>query len=567
MLYWPDLHPRGSCVVGNLPGTPNWHSFPNVNTIANHLVRRFRELGVEEAFGIVGDFALRMFGALEEENFHVLVTSDEQGAGFAADTYARIKGFGVVAITYGAGGLKVANAAANAWAEQVPLLILSGSPGVGERAGNPMLHHKVKDFDTQYRVFEDLTCAQAVLTTGDTATNEIDRVIRIMLEQQRPGYIEVPRDLIGEIVDPPDFDIIPSPPTLDEGALADALADVLNELTIAKSAAIHAGALVYRRGVEDALFTLATSTNMHVATSSLGRGVFPERHELGLGVYMGAVSPESIVSRIENVDLTLSVGVLQTDLTLGGFTADLDADHQILINDTEVKVHRRTYLNVPIGAFLPALSAAVKDAGIGFASDPIPLDPVFIPANVDLTVERSIEAIESHIDERHGLLLDPGEALFSSVDMRVPTWAHGSAYYATMGYAVPGALGAGKASPAHRPVVIVGDGAFAMTGLELSACAFHGVPVIVIVLDNEGYGTQRPLLDGAFNDIPALAAENLPAVFGLGQGRLARTEVELDQALTEAMASDELFIIRAALPKTVRSAGLTRLGAALSKKV
>ena len=539
----------------------------NTTTIANHLVRRFRELGVHEAFGIVGDFALRMFGALRDEDFHVLVTSDEQGAGFAADAYARIKGFGVVAITYGAGGLKVTNAAANAWAEQVPLLILSGSPGMGERAGDPMLHHKVKDFDTQYRVFQDLTCAQAVLTTGDTATNEIDRVIRTMLEEQRPGYIEVPRDLIGQIVDPPDFDIIPTPPVLDEAALADALADVMSELTVAKSAAIHAGALVYRRGVEDALFDLATKSKMHVATSSLGRGVFPERHELGLGVYMGAVSPQSIVSRIENVDLTLSIGVLQTDLTLGGFSASLDADHEIIIADTEVKVHRRTYVNVPLWAFLPALSQAVVQAGITFTSNPIPVDQPFIATDENLTVERTIAAIESHIDERHGLLLDPGEALFSSVDMRVPTWAHGSAYYATMGYAVPGALGAGKASPEHRPVVIVGDGAFAMTGLELSACAFHGIPAIVVVLDNEGYGTQRPLLEGAFNDIPALAAEKLTEVFGLGQGRLALTEHQLDEALTEAMASEELFIIRAALPKTARSAGLTRLGEALAKRV
>ncbi|CAB4910108.1 unannotated protein [freshwater metagenome] len=539
----------------------------NTTTIANHLVRRFRELGVHEAFGIVGDFALRMFGALGDEDFHVLVTSDEQGAGFAADAYARIKGFGVVAITYGAGGLKVTNAAANAWAEQVPLLILSGSPGMSERAGDPMLHHKVKDFDTQYRVFQDLTCAQAVLTTGDTATNEIDRVIRTMLEEQRPGYIEVPRDLIGQIVDPPDFDIIPTPPVLDKAALADALADVMNELTIANSAAIHAGALVYRRGVEGALFSFATGTNMHVATSSLGRGVFPERHELGLGVYMGAVSPHSIVSRIENVDLTLSIGVLQTDLTLGGFTADLDEDHEIMIADTYVKVHRRTYNNVPLWAFLPALSAAVSDGSIQFTSNPIPMDPPFTPHENELTVERTIAAIESHVDERHGLLLDPGEALFSSVDMRVPTWAHGSAYYATMGYAVPGALGAGKASPDHRPVVIVGDGAFAMTGLELSACAFHGIPAIVIVLDNEGYGTQRPLLEGPFNDIPTLAAEKLTDVFGVGQGRLVRTERELDQALTEAMNSNELFIIRAALPKTGRSAGLTRLGEALAKRV
>ena len=140
-------------------------------TVAHHLVRRLHELGVNEAFGIVGDFALRLFGALQDEGLPILVTTDEQGAGFAADAYARINGFGVVAVTYGAGGLKVANAAANAWAEQVPLLILSGAPGMDERAGDPMLHHKVKGFDTQLRVFEDLTCAQAVLS-GSACTEK-----------------------------------------------------------------------------------------------------------------------------------------------------------------------------------------------------------------------------------------------------------------------------------------------------------------------------------------------------------------------------------------------------------
>ena len=536
-------------------------------TIAHHLVARLRELGVTEAFGIVGDFALRLFGELQNEGLPILVTTDEQGAGFAADAYARLKGFGVVAVTYGAGGLKVANAAANAWAEQVPLLILSGSPGISERAGDPMLHHKVKGFDTQLRVFEDLTCAQAVLSSRHTAADEIDRVLRTMLEQQRPGYIEVPRDMAHAEVDAPDFDITPAPAMLDEGALQDALDDLMAELRAASTAAIHVGALVRARACQASLFDLATSAMLPVATSSLGRGVFPEQHALGLGLYMGAVSPDSIVRRVEDVDLLLSVGVMHTDLTLGAFTAHLDPRREVIIADNEVSVHRRTYRNVPISVFLPALARAVAAEGLQFPHDPMPDHPTFAPADAPITVERAVRAIESHLDERHGLLLDPGEALFSSVDMRVPAWAHSSAYYATMGYAVPGALGAAKADPDHRPVVIVGDGAFAMTGLEIASCAFHHVPVIVIVLDNQGYGTQRPMLDGSFNDIPSLAAEELTRVIGTGQSRLVRTEQEMDEALAAAVASDEVFIIRVVLPKLARSAGLTRLGEALAKRM
>ena len=156
-------------------------------TIASHLVRRFRERGVDRGFGIVGDFALRLFGALEDEGFPIHVTCDEQGAAFAADAYARLRGFGVAAATYGVGGLKMANAVAGAWAEQVPLLMLSGAPGVAERKGEPLLHHRVKDFDTQLRVFSDLTVIQEVLNNPHTAADQIDAVISRMISDQRPG--------------------------------------------------------------------------------------------------------------------------------------------------------------------------------------------------------------------------------------------------------------------------------------------------------------------------------------------------------------------------------------------
>lgn len=121
----------------------------STTTIANHLVRRFKECGADEGFGIVGDFALKLFDRLHQLDFPILVTADEQGAAFAADAYARLRHFGVCAVTYSVGGLKVANATAGAWAENVPLLILSGSPGIAERKNDPLLHHRVKNFNTQ----------------------------------------------------------------------------------------------------------------------------------------------------------------------------------------------------------------------------------------------------------------------------------------------------------------------------------------------------------------------------------------------------------------------------------
>jgi len=535
-------------------------------TIPDHLIRRFHEVAVEQAFGIVGDFALRLFSELSNRGFSVLVTTDEQGAGFAADAYARIRGFGVVATTFGVGGLKVANAAANAWAERVPLLILSGAPGVVERKGEPMLHHRVKDFDTQLRVFTDLTCAQAVLNSPHNAASEIDRVIQTMISTQRPGYIEVPRDAVTWEIDTSAENIDPDLPPVDAEAQREAIEAVLALLRGSDSAAIHAGASVERRDLGSALFDLATSLGIPVATSSLARGCFPERHELGLGVYLGALSPDDVVQRIEGADVLLSLGVLQTDLTLGAFTANIDHHRLILATDTEVTVGYCTFKDVPLWSFLPALVEASKAESFTITHDPITPHDKFVPTKALNSVERTIAAIESHIDSRHSLLLDPGEALFSSVDMRVPTYAHASAYYATMGYAVPAALGAGIADPNRRPVVLVGDGAFAMTGLEVAACAFHHVNAIFVVLDNSGYGTQRPILDGPFNDIPSLAVENLPSLIETGLGWKVTTESELDRALSTAVASDHVSVVRVMLSKYARSPALSRLGAALAAK-
>jgi indolepyruvate decarboxylase len=252
---------------------------------------------------------------------------------------------------------------------------------------------------------------------------------------------------------------------------------------------------------------------------------------------------------------------------MGAFTAHLDPHRHIDAQDTEVTIGLRTYKDVPLWAFLPALAEAASGQGEEVTSPVHPRPGFIAEPGTPLSVARVIAAVDAHLDDRHGLLVDPGECLFASVDLTAPHWCLASAYYATMGYAVPGALGAGIAAPDLRPVVLVGDGAFAMTGLEAATAAFHGVNPVILILDNHGYGTQRPMKDGAFNDIPALKGEHLPTVFGTGRGWLANTEDELDAALTGAMASDELCIVRAVVPQGDRSPALLRLTDALGKRV
>ena len=188
-------------------------------------------------------------------------TCDEQGAGFAADAYARVRGLGAVCVTYCVGGLKVANTTAGAYAEKSPVVVISGAPGMKEREKNPLLHHKVKEFDTQKKVFEQFTAASTVLSDPQTAFQEIDRVLHAALRYKRPVYIELPRDLAFKPGiphhQPPEIHEASDPDTL-RSALAEAVA-MINR---ARKPVILADVEVHRFALQDVLLKLVRRTNI-----------------------------------------------------------------------------------------------------------------------------------------------------------------------------------------------------------------------------------------------------------------------------------------------------------------
>src|SRR5438105_2469720 len=167
------------------------------NSIGEYLIQRLYAHGVRHVFGIPGDYVLGFYEMLQQSKLRIVNTCDEQGAGFAADAYARMHGLGVVCVTYCVGGLKIANTTAEAFAEKSPVIVISGSPGMKERDKNPLLHHKVRDFDTQLKIFEQITAASTVLNDAQTAQREIDRVLDAAFRFKRPVYIEIPRDMVA----------------------------------------------------------------------------------------------------------------------------------------------------------------------------------------------------------------------------------------------------------------------------------------------------------------------------------------------------------------------------------
>src|SRR5690606_15583117 len=161
--------------------------------LGDFLVAYLRGLGVERMFGIPGDLVLRLFSHLGERGRWKIVTfSHEPAVGFAADGYARATGsIGVACVTYGAGGHNMVNAVAGSYAEHVPVLVISGGPGDEERKFGTLIHHQARAIESQLNIYREVTAAAAVIQDPRTAAEEIDRVVRTMWQEQRPGRREL----------------------------------------------------------------------------------------------------------------------------------------------------------------------------------------------------------------------------------------------------------------------------------------------------------------------------------------------------------------------------------------
>jgi len=265
--------------------------------------------GIRHVFGVSGDFILGFYQQLIQSNkFKVINTCDEQGAGFAADAYARINGLGVVCVTYCVDGLKVVNTTAQAFAEKSPVVVISGAPGIKERRKNPLLHHKVKDFDTQQRVFEHVTVGSVVLDDSRTAVENIERVLSYARRYRRPLYIELPRDIVSSPLpilslrqnDDVDFQTsISEEYKTDIASMQEALEEAARMINSSRQPVIVAGVEIHRFGLQDKILQLVGKTNIPVVSTVLSKSVINEDHPCYLGVYEGAMGFQSVKQYVE----------------------------------------------------------------------------------------------------------------------------------------------------------------------------------------------------------------------------------------------------------------------------
>ena len=278
---------------------------------------------------------------------------------------------------------------------------------------------------------------------------------------------------------------------------------------------------------QDKLLRLAEEKQIPVVTTLLGKSVMPEAHPLYWGIYGGAMGRTEITMLVETSDCIIMLGAFMTDVNLGIYTANLARSRSVYAISDKITVGYSTYEDVTFEDFIDGLCSPQLDkrpeTNLEWVLEVA--DPFVMVPDQALTVQRLFQQLNQFLHDDMTVIPDVGDSLWGAADLRLPEHTEfiSQAYYTSMGFAIPAAIGTQLSKPDTRPIVIVGDGAFQMTGTELSTTNRYGLNPIILILNNNGYGTVRPLLEGPFNDIENWNYTLMPELLGKGRAFSVQT--------------------------------------------
>ena len=518
--------------------------------LGDFLVAYLKRARVEHIFGLPGDLVLGLFHKFgRDRGLEIVTFSHEPGVAFAADGYARAsRRLGVVCVTYGAGGHNVVNAIAGAYAEQVPLLVVSGGPGDAEQQV-ALVHHQVKDVEAQSRIFAEVCCTAQIIDRPERAAEQIHEIVRQIVSEQRPGYIEIHRDMVDIKIPVPkslrEWDGRFPRPKSHRRKLAEAVADTVERLNAAKKPLLLGGVELFREGAEKDFLALAETIGAPVVTTVLAKGVFPMDHPQHMGIYIGDVSHPAIEKRVKQADLVLALGSQKTDLNLGATRWPVPEERSVWAVDGRVAVSQHEYGEVMLRDFVRGIAKSkLRSHRERIAYHDNLKHPARgrLPREAKLDVNDMLVEINDFLAdyEAHGdyhVVAESGDMLFGGLELRLRGrglyFAQG--YYASMGFAVPASMGA-QLGTGVRPLVLCGDGGFQMTGTEIAHAVPKKLSPIVVVVNNGGWGIFRPVTPRQdLLEIPNWPYAEMANGWG-GVGFTVHTAGELRDALRAAHA-------------------------------
>ena len=528
--------------------------------LGDFLVAYLRRAGVRHIFGLPGDLVLGLFQRFgRSRDLEIVTFSHEPAVGFAADGYARsTRRLGVLCVTYGAGGHNVVNPVAGAYAEQVPLLVVSGGPGEAEQKLGGV-HHQAKDVLSQWRIFQEVTCAARVLREPLIAAHEVHEVVRAIATELRPGYLEIHRDQVDQRIPVPrevlEWDGTFPAPHSDPRKLREAVAETRARIRASRRPILIGGVELFREGAEREFLELAERMGAPVVTTPLAKGVFPMDHPQHMGIQIGPFSAEPIQRRVRGADLVLSLGNQLTDMNLGAAKPQILRERSVWALANRVNVSFHTYTDVTLRDFVRELARQdlPRFRGRIRYCDNLKRDGHAAPPGSGISINDLLVEVNAFLAEQpsYDVFAESGDMLFGGLEIRLRAGAlyFAQGYYASMGFSVPAALGA-QIGTGRRPLVLCGDGGFQMTGPEISHAPAHGLTPIVLLVNNGGWGIFRPVTQRRdLLEIPPWPYAELAQAWG-GVGFRVESRAELREALRAANEVREFALIECRVPPT-----------------
>jgi indolepyruvate decarboxylase len=514
-------------------------------TVIGYVLRRLNEIGVDDIFGVAGDYAFPVNDAIvDHPAINWIGCCNELNAGYAADGYARMRGVGAVCTTYGVGELAAMSAVAGAYAEHLAVFHLVGTPNLATQEGRALVHHTLGngEFDLFRRMAEPIVCASAVMTPQNAAS-ETERLIAEALYHRRPVYMAFPSD----VANTPVLGGAPSvsAPASDPESLAAATDAVAAALNSAGQACVLPGVLLRRLGLQAAAAAFVDASGLPFATMFADKSVLGEEHPGYIGMYAGRLMGEPVRTFVESCDVVVMIGAMLTDGNTAGNTVRLDPDKTIDIGHHRTTVGSTMFRNVEMADVLAQLSGHTTKRAQGPAIAPEALGPI-VGGNQDpITADALYPRWADFFRPDDVIISDTGTSSLGLAFAHLPRGAefHNQTLWASIGWATPAAFGAAIGAPHRRLILITGEGSHQMTAQEISQFGRHGLRPIVFVLNNSGYLSERMLCKDmavAYNDIATWKYAELPHALGCQGWFTARASScgVLDDALKTAEQAD-----------------------------
>lgn len=520
-----------------------------MQTVSEYLIQRLADLGINEVFGVPGDYNFNLIEAVERNpKIGWIGCANELNSAYAADGYARLNSMGAVITTYGVGELSAINGIAGSYAESLPIIKIGGIAKSDWIKNKRIFHHCLNgSYEVFKEIYSKVTCYSVILDDNN-AQEAIETALSMAYNYKKPVYIGVYDDLAIHPIKITREKFVPI--KSDGKTLNDAVFEIMSLIQNSKNPLVISEYLILRNNLQEKMKEFLKKSNFKYTTMAMGKGSVDEQTPNFIGTFTGHVSDDKTLEAFNKSDLILGFGVLETDFNTGGYSVELKNFNFIDIGQNFVKINGKKFENILMKDVLDKLIENVKT----IESDGFVSDFGYKTENIvegDLTQDFIYAFLQDFLEENDVFVAETGLCAFGSLKIRLPknVSIFFQSLWGSIGWATPATLGLSLANKSKKVVLLTGEGSHQMTAQEIATMERYNVKPIVIVVNNDGYTIERYLTKDPMDELNNIANWDyslMARAFSKNVKIAAvKSKKEFVEALTNARKSGDFTYIEA----------------------